>query len=204
MLTRRTLLLSPPALAALAAATSGPAARAGSPAQATQFINTIAQQIIAIIDKGAAPTEKSAQLQQLIDRDVAVDQIAQFCLGRYWRTATPAQRTQYAQLFHHVLLQSITGHLGEYKGITYTLGRPVAGEGGTEVPSVVKRPGAASANLTWVVADVGGSMKVIDLIAEGTSLKVTQRSDYSGFLDSHNGNVGALIEAMKRQAHRTG
>jgi phospholipid transport system substrate-binding protein len=201
MLTRRTLLLSLPALAAFA---SVPAASAQSPAQATQFINTTAKQIIAIIDSGAGQAEKSAQLQQLIDRSVAVDRIAQFCLGRYARTATPAQRTEYERLFHHVLLESITGHLGEYKGITYTLSRPVAGEGGIQVPSVVQRPGAASANLTWVVADIGGQPKIIDLIAEGTSLKVTQRSDYSSFLDSHSGNVDALIEAMKRQARRMG
>jgi phospholipid transport system substrate-binding protein len=37
------------------------------------------------------------------------------------------------------------------------------------------------------------------VVAEGTSLRLTQRSDYSSYL-SHNGNnVDTLISAMRRQ-----
>ncbi len=203
MQTRRFLLRSTLATAALAGGTRlARAAFALSPVQATQFIDQTAKQMIAVIDSPAPQAEKSAQLQQIIDRVVAVDEIARFCLGRYWRQATPAQQQEYAKLFHHVLLNSITGHLGDYKGITYTLGRPIPGDGGVQVPSVLTRPGQPTANLTWVVADTGGSPKIIDVLAEGTSMRVTQRSDYGGFLDSHGGNVGALIDALKRQARQ--
>ncbi len=205
MLTRRPFLRSALTLAALAAGTRlAHAAFAQSPAQATAFIDSTAKQMIAVIDSAAPESEKSAQLQQIINRAVAVDEIARFCLGRYWRAATPAQQQQYAQLFHHVLLKSITGHLGDYKGITYTLGRPVAGQGGMEVPSVLRRPGQPAANLTWVVTDQDGGPKIIDVLAEGTSMRLTQRSDYGGFLDSHNGNIGALLDAMQRLARRPG
>jgi phospholipid transport system substrate-binding protein len=37
------------------------------------------------------------------------------------------------------------------------------------------------------------------VVAEGTSLRLTQRSDYTSFLSQHNGDVGALIAALKRQ-----
>lgn len=163
-----------------------------------------AKQLIAVIDSPAPDAQKRAQLQQIIDRSVAVEQIARFCLGRFWRTATPQQQQDYVQQFHHVLLTSITGHLGEYKGITYSLGRPVPGQGGVEVPSVMNRPGQPSANLTWVVADIGGGPKIIDVLAEGTSMRLTQRSDYDSFLNQHGGNVGALVAALKRRASQTG
>ena len=41
--------------------------------------------------------------------------------------------------------------------------------------------------------------EIVDVIAEGTSLRLTQRSDYSSYL-SHNGNsIDSLLSAMKRQ-----
>jgi phospholipid transport system substrate-binding protein len=201
MVTRRTLLLSPLAAAALASRAS---AAAVTPEQARQFIDRTAKEMIAVID-GNAPTEqKRAQLQQIIDRAVAVEEVGRFCLGRYWRAATPEQRQQYLQLFHRVLLNSITGHIGEYKGVTYTLGRPVPGNGGIEVPSVLNRPGQPSANLTWLVSGDGGNPKIIDVIAEGTSMRITQRSDYDSYLSRNGGRISALLEAMKRQASQTG
>lgn len=205
MLTRRTFLQSTLTLAALSAgARLAHAAFAQSPAQAKQFINTTARQMIAIIDSPAPAADKSAQLQQIINRVVAVDEIARFCLGRYWRLATPAQQQQYVQLFHHVLLESITGHLGDYKGITYSIGTPVDGQGGVQVPSVLNRPGQPAASLTWVVTEESGNPKIIDVIAEGTSMRVTTRSDYNSFLDSHAGNIAALITALQRRARQSG
>ncbi len=202
MLTRRTILLSP--LAAMALAVAVPRAQAQTPAQAVQFIDQVAKQLIAVIDAGAPMAQKRAQLQQIIDHDVAVDVVGQFCLGRHWRTATPPQQQQYLQLFHRVLLNSISGHLGDYKGITYTLGHAAPGEGGMEVPSTLNRPGQASASLTWLVAEVGGGLKIIDLIAEGTSMRLTQRSDYDSYLNHNGGQVQALLDAMKRQAGQSG
>lgn len=204
MLTRRTLLLSSLSLAALTAtAPLLPPAGAQTPGEATQFIDQTAKQLIAVIDSPTPMSQKRIQLQQIIDRAVAVDEVGRFCLGRHWRTATPAQQQEYLRLFHTVLLNSITGHLGEYKGITYTLGRATAGEGGVQVPSVMNRPGQPPANLTWLVSS-NSSPKIIDLIAEGTSMRLTQRSDYDSFLNHNAGNIQALLDAMKRQASQTG
>jgi phospholipid transport system substrate-binding protein len=44
-----------------------------------------------------------------------------------------------------------------------------------------------------------GSPKITDVIAEGISLRVTQRSDYVSFLQRNNGNIDALIDAVRRQ-----
>jgi phospholipid transport system substrate-binding protein len=51
-----------------------------------------------------------------------------------------------------------------------------------------------------VVADENGTPKIIDVIAEGTSLRLTQRSDYASFLAHNGGNIDALIAALREQA----
>ena len=50
------------------------------------------------------------------------------------------------------------------------------------------------------MAVTAGKLKVIDVIAEGTSLRLTQRSDYGAFLGRNNNDVQALINALKKQA----
>ena len=49
-----------------------------------------------------------------------------------------------------------------------------------------------------------GGLKIIDVIAEGTSLRLTQRSDYSSYLAHNNNSVQALINALKQQASQQG
>ena len=179
-------------------------AHAQSPEQAVAFVQQTANQLIGIINGPGSPEQKRAQLQQVIDRAVAVDQVAQFCLGRFWHTATPQQRQEYLDLFHRVLLNSIGGHMGEYHGVSFAVGRATPGDGGIAVASTITRPGQPTANFTWVIGNEGGSPKVIDLIVEGTSLRITQRSDYASYLARNSNNVQALLDALRRQLAAAG
>jgi phospholipid transport system substrate-binding protein len=198
MPTRRILLLC-----CLAAPFAFPA-RAQSAEQALAFVDQTAKQLVTVINGPGTPDQKRAHLQQIIDRAVAVDQVARFCLGRFWRSATPAQQREYLELFHRVLLNSIAGHMGEYQGVSYTLGRAVPGEGGISVASTITRPGQPSANFIWVIGNEDGEPRVVDLIVEGTSLRVTQRSDYAAYLARNSNSVQALLDAMRRQLAAAG
>ena len=67
------------------------------------------------------------------------------------------------------------------------------------VTTQVDRPNSASFALDWRVAEVGGQPKVVDVIAEGTSLRLTTRSEYSSVIQRNGGQVGALLVAMRQQ-----
>lgn len=201
MITRRDLLALGAAGAFLAGIPAALAQAAGAPgtAQATAFIQTLGSRLAAIINGPGNAAQKRPQLTPLIEQAVDVDGIARFCLGRFWRTATPSQRQQYTHLFHAVLFNSITGHLGEYKGVRFTMTQTVQREGVTLVGTRISRPDQAPTTVQWVVDQVGGQPKIVDVVAEGTSLRLTQRSDYASYLSRHGGNVDALIAAMRRQ-----
>jgi phospholipid transport system substrate-binding protein len=79
------------------------------------------------------------------------------------------------------------------------MGRAARREGDIAVTTVVSRPGTAPNRVDWVVG-AEGAPRVIDVIAEGTSLRLTQRSDYAAFLSRNGNNVQALIEALRQQA----
>jgi phospholipid transport system substrate-binding protein len=200
MLTRRDLLALSAAGAALLALHPLPALAEPSTGQAEQFVRQVAGQIVAIVNGPGSPEQKQRQIAPIVDSTIDVNGVARFCLGRFWRSATPQQQQEYLQLFHAVLLTSVTARIGDYRGVQVTVGRAEQRADGVYVSSVLQRPNSAPSTVIWVVADVGGQPRIVDVIAEGTSLRLTQRSDYASYLQRNGNNVAALINAMRQQA----
>jgi phospholipid transport system substrate-binding protein len=192
---RRALL----ALAALPAGLARPAFAQGGGA-ASALVKSTGDQLVAIVNGPGTLAEKQPKLRRVIEANIDVDEIARFVLGRFWRTATPEQQKQYTLLYHDVLILNISGNLGDYNGVKFTLGTTHARDDGEHVMTIVERPNNPPTNVEWVVASTAKSPKIIDVIAEGTSMRLTQRSDYSSYLSRNNNNVQALIDAMRQQA----
>ena len=72
------------------------------------------------------------------------------------------------------------------------------------VSTVVKRPNNPPTNIQWVVANATTDPKIIDMIAEGTSLRITQRDDYASFLSQHGERIDALLDQMRQQVSQNG
>ncbi len=200
MLTRRALLTYSAAATALFATGPWIKARAQPAGDATGFVVQLGNALVAIVNGPGSYEDKKRRLGPLIEEAVDVDGIARFCLGRFWRTASPAQQQQYSQLFHSVLLNNITGKLGQFQGVTFNATNTTQREGETLVGTTIRRPNQQPNNVQWVVSQATGRPKIIDVIAEGTSLRLTQRSDYSAYLSRNNNDVSALITAMRQQA----
>jgi phospholipid transport system substrate-binding protein len=195
MLTRRnTLLLGAAAIATFAA---GPRAWAQD---ATGFVINLGNQLATVVNGGGAYDDKKRRLAPLIEQAVDVDGIAQFCLGIYWRRATPQQQAEFNRLFHAVLLNNIGGKIGQFQGVTFRPTTTSQREGDSVVGTVIQRPNQQPNNVQWIVSTASGRPKIVDVQAEGVSLRLTQRNDYSAFLSRNGGNVDALLAAMRQQA----
>jgi phospholipid transport system substrate-binding protein len=194
---RRLLLL-----AAGAAAMAGPAgAQQIDLARATGFIQGTGQDLADAINAAGTPVaQRRDRVAQILRRAVDVEGVGRFILGRWWRQATAEQQQEYLQLFEQVLIRNLSARFGEYQGVRFALGRTQARtEDDVLVNTVVERPGSPAFGLDWRVAEVGGQPKVVDVIAEGTSLRLTTRSEYSSVITRNNGSVGALLVAMRQQ-----
>jgi phospholipid transport system substrate-binding protein len=197
ILTRRTMLCLTAATCALAFAGITPASAQAAGADA--FIKNFATDLVAIVNGPEPAAQKKAALGPVIGRDVDVSGVARFCLGRFWAAATPEQQAEYTKLFQQVLLNQISGHLGDYRGVSYVLTGDTPQGSNTLVGTTITRPNQQPINVQWVVGSVAGAPKVIDVIAEGTSMRVTERSDYASYLGQHGNNIEALIAALHRQ-----
>jgi phospholipid transport system substrate-binding protein len=191
-----------PLLGALAAGLlAAPARAATDPARAAAFIEATGGQLVAAIndtrsDVATRRNRVAAVLRQAVD----TEGVGRFILGRWWRQATPAEQAEYLRLFDETLTRNLSARFGDYQGVRFSVGRlQQRTEDDVLVNTVIERPNSAPYSLDWRVADVGGQPKIVDLIAEGTSLRLTQRSEYSAVIQRSGNSIGALLTAMQGQ-----
>ena len=198
MIERRPLLAAGAAL--LLARALPAAAQPVDTARAASFIQATGRELVAAINGGGAITQRREQVAAILRRAVDVEGVGRFILGRYWRVATPEEQAQYMRLFEETLIRNLSARFGEYQGVRFALGRSQQRtEDDALVNTIVERPNLAPFSLDWRVAEVGGQPRVVDVIAEGTSLRLTTRSEYSAVISRNGGRVAALLDAMRNQ-----
>lgn len=198
MHTRR--LLFGTALAFAAAGGDARAQRGADPARAAQFVQSTGQELVAALNSSAPVAQRRQQVASILRRAVDVEGVGRFILGRWWRQASPAEQQEYLRLFEETLIRNLSARFGEYQGVRFALGRSQQRtEEDVLVNTIIERPNMAPFSLDWRVGDVNGQPKVVDVIAEGTSLRLTQRSEYSSVIQRNNGQVSALLAAMRNQ-----
>ena len=128
---------------------------------------------MAVVNGPAANATSAERLTQIIELGVDADGVARFCLGRFWRNASPEQQKRYIELFHQVLVEQVTSKLGDYQGVRFTM--PTQQRDDNDVVStVVEWPNNPPTNVDWIVSSASGAPHVV---AEGTSLRCVKRSD---------------------------
>jgi phospholipid transport system substrate-binding protein len=181
-----------------------PADAQGANDKASALIKSIGDQLVSVVNGPGGERDKRARLTEIIDSGVDVDGVARFCLGRFWRTASADQQHRYMELFHQVLVNNITSKIGDYRGVRFQMGRTQRRDDDAVVSTVVERPNNPPTSVDWIVSSPAGDPKIVDVVAEGTSLRLTQRQDYASFLSHNNNNIDALINAMRQQVAEAG
>jgi phospholipid transport system substrate-binding protein len=172
-------------------------------AQAAEFVRQAGNKLGALAAAEGDPEARRQRLMAFIDDVADVDGVARFSIGRFWRLATPAQQREYLSLFHRVLFKNVTTQMGDYTTgapAKVTVAKPVQTDLGINVSTTVERAGAAPVHVTWLVVMDGGKPRIGDIIAEGMSLRLTLRSDYTSFITRNNGAIEALLGALRQQA----
>lgn len=199
----RRFILGAAAAAPMLIAMSGAAlADAVAPDTAKTFITQSGQQLVNIVNNTPDATQKSAALRQLVDQIVAVDQVGDYVLGRYINVVTPAQHQQFQALFHQLLAYNITYQINAYHGVGFVVNKTAPQGNTTVVDTTITTQDKAPADVGWVVTEVAGQPKIIDVIVAGTSLRITTRNDYASVITDSGGQVSALLTAMQNQINK--
>jgi phospholipid transport system substrate-binding protein len=171
------------------------------PARAAAFVRDAGNELVAAInDTRSDVATRRAKVAAVLRRAVDIEGTGRFILGRYVRQASPAELADYNRLFDDIIVRNLSARFGEYRGVRFSLGRSQQRtEEDVLVNTIIERPNQPPFSLDWRVAEVGGQPRVVDVIAEGTSLRLTTRSEYSAVIQRNGGRVASLLEAMRNQ-----
>jgi len=169
--------------------------------RATAFVDRAGQDLVnAINDPRLNQTQRRDRVASILRTAIDIEGTGRFILGRYVRQASPAELQDYLKLFDEIIIRNLSARFGEYRGVKFSLGRSQQRtEEDALVSTLVERPNTAPFTLDWRVAEINGQPRVVDVIAEGTSLRLTTRSEYSAVIQRNGGRVAALLDAMRGQ-----
>jgi phospholipid transport system substrate-binding protein len=191
----------------LAAAAWAPAipAQEAQDGTAEAFIERLGRQTVGTLAEKSAPTaERVARLKGVLNNAADLPYIARVILGRYWRQATEAQQAEYLRLFDALVLQTMAERIDSYSGQTFEVtGSRKADDTDTVVSTNILTPsGGPSYRVDWRVRQgEDGAFRLIDIVAEGVSLVLTQRSEVNDIV-GRSGVDGLLAEMRRRLEQR--
>ncbi|MFZ1425158.1 MAG: ABC transporter substrate-binding protein [Geminicoccaceae bacterium] len=182
--------------------TAGATAVDGS---AQAFIQRLGNQTLAILDEPVTPEQRLQGLKQLLDQSTDLELIARLVLGRYWREANASQREEYVRLFKELVMQTMAERFSWYTGETFeiTSAKPVDDRDTMVATRILRPSGKPPILVEWRVRQSDSGYLLIDILAEGVSLVVTQRSEAAEVI-SQRGVDGLLADLRARLAKRNG
>ena len=195
----------PAALLALTLVFGGPAA--ADPEGAGEFVQRIADDIIGLVSDPAVPAaQRERMLAEEFRATFDLATISRYTLGRYWDTASAAERAEYRALLVNYLVRKYVGltqfaYGGERLVVT---GSQAADVRNTMVTSRIERPEGGPVTVVWQVRDSDGGYLAIDSIVEGVSLVRALREEFTSVVRNNGGDVGTLITMMRDVLDETG
>jgi len=195
-------LLAWAAAASIGATLGGLDARADDiAAGASDFVSRLAERVIKILTaKRLDKDGRVRALSRVFLDGFDVRAIGRFVLGRYWRPASEAERTDYLAVFQDYVVQTYAVRFTSYAGEAFVVTKAIPdGEEGAIVFSDIGKLGEDPVHVQWRVRRTANGYKIVDVNVEGMSLVVTQREEFASVLQRHEGKVAALTALLREK-----
>jgi phospholipid transport system substrate-binding protein len=196
-MTRRVLLAALPA-AWVAAASMAPADAAAE--DAARFMNQLLNHAIDVLNSKASLAERRERFRQIFHADFDGPGIARFVLGRYWRQASAAEQQEFLRLFEDYVVYVYSARLSDFSGETFKVRSSRTDQDADIVSTDIFSPRAtAPLKVDWRLVNDNGAYKIADVVVEGVSLMVTERSEFASVIERHGGQVDRLLALMQKK-----
>lgn len=163
-----------------------------------QLVEETASKMLTTLKAEKDAVQKSpSRLYSLVDEIVLphfdFELMAKRVLGKYWRDASPAQRTHFTDSFRGLLVRTYANSLTEYtdQKISYLPMRRDSDNKRVEVRSEVEMPGQSPIAINYRLVQGDAEWKVYDVTINGVSLVTNYRSSFANEID--RGGIDALI-----------
>jgi phospholipid transport system substrate-binding protein len=169
---------------------------------AKKFIEAMTSDAINMLTGDLTREERARRFRTLMNNNFAIPGIAKFVLGRNLRRATEAEKAEYMELYEDLMVATYADRFARYSGERLLVKKAVA-RGGKDVivyTTMVKAGNATKPlKVNWRVRSKGDSYTIIDVMVEGISMIMTQKSEFSSFIKSSGGEFRTLLVELKKR-----
>ena len=160
----------------------------------TNAINTLT-------NKSISQNEKESQFGKLFDKNFDVSSISRFVLGKYWKQASLDQKKNFIKAFRNYVVKTYSSRFNEYSGEKLKLVN-YENEKNPKiflVHTILERQDAPVIKVDWRIGKKKDRFVILDIIIEGISLAITQRSEFVSVIDQNEGSIDRLISLLKER-----
>ena len=164
------------------------------------FVQSTVNRASQILSENISVDEKIIKLKEIAKETVDIRGVGFYSLGSARKNLSDEQKKKYSELFEEYFLKSFSSRLAEYTNPEIEVnGKEILNKNYTIVNSLLigtsERP---EVKIDWRIYTKSPSSPLIrDLIIEGLSLARTQKEEFSSILNSNDGNIDALFNALK-------
>ncbi len=169
---------------------------------AASFIAQTGDAVLSLArDRNLSDEQLKERLRTITAQDFDSPGIAQFVLGRHWRSASDAEREQFVKAFEEYMVQVYATRFRQFSGaVLKVVGQRQDGQSAVVSTEIEQASGQPPAKVIWQVAKQPNGFKITDVSIEGISQAVTYRQEFSSVIEQHGGQVSALTQELLQKA----
>lgn len=164
--------------------------------QAENKVLKLGDDVIAALESTVgSDADRKKSFTKILNKNFDMKAIARFSMGRYWAIATADEKKTYTKLFRKMVVKVYSNRFSEYSGQKFeVLGNKPAGRKDIVVNSKIIGAKGRPVKVDWRVR----KNRIIDVVVEGVSMSVTQRSEFASIIQRGGGKVAALITHLEK------
>lgn len=168
-----------------------------------EFIQEFGEKVIDVMRENGSEPVRREEFRKLLVENFDLNKVGRAALGRYSRRVSEAQFERYRTIYVEYVLTIYGGLFEKYAGETLTVtGTTPVPDGDVLVKSRIDQPGGSPTLLTFRVRQSNDGFKVLDILVEGISMLVTQRSEFASVIrrEGIDGFLDRMQEVTERNA----
>ena len=154
-----------------------------------------------LTDESIDQKKKETKFGELFDKNFDIPSISRFVLGKYWKQASLDQKKNFIKAFRNYVVKTYSSRFNEYSGEQLKLIN-FENESNPKifiVHTALEREDAPPIIVDWRIGKKKNNFVILDIIIEGISLAVTQRSEFVSVIDQNEGSIDQLILLLKEK-----
>ena len=165
---------------------------------AKQLVNRVVDEINNVIGSGGSLSSMIRDFERIFARYADVNIIARSTLGPDSRRASSSQLRAFTDAFRGYVARKYGKRFNEFSGGEIEVKGVRRVKSWHEVRSTVYLPGESPFEVLFLVSDRSGKDLFFDMVIEGVSLRLTERTEIGAMLDRRQGNIDAMIQDLRK------